>query len=278
MIRPEPIRIHPTAVISSEANLADDVAVGPYAIIEGPVNLGPGCVVKPHAHLIGPITAGARNFFGTGCVIGDVPQHLAFRPTSVSGVVIGEGNTFREYVTVHRAMPDGRATTVIGNDNLFMVASHVGHDATIGNSCILVNSALVGGHTEVHDRALLSGNTGIHQNCKIGTLALISANSTITVDIPPFWIVRDFNTPRGVNVIGMKRAGYSSEEIAAVRKAFRMIYLNGMTISNSVAQLEATMSHIPAIQTLMTFIKHSKRGVPGPSRISTISATEGEAA
>ena len=257
-------RIHPSAIVSPEARLAEDVRVGPFSIIEGEVVLGAGTVVGPHAHLIGPLTAGANNRFHTGCVIGDAPQHLGYQgqPTRTR---IGDGNTFREFVTVHRGMPTdvkpGTGETVIGSHNLFMVSSHVAHDCRVGDHCILANSAVIGGHAEVADRAILSGNSAVHQFCRVGRLAFLSGTSAISQDLPPFFIVQLVNVPHGVNVVGMRRAGIPNEEIQAVRHAYRLINKSGLMVSEAVEKIEAEYGSLAAVRELVEFVRTAKRGI-----------------
>jgi UDP-N-acetylglucosamine acyltransferase len=268
MTRPASPHVHPTALIADEARLADDVRVGPFVVIDGPVTVGPGCSIHAHARLVGPLTLGANNEVGTGTVLGGAPQHLAYKgePTAV---VIGDGNSFREHVTVHRGMPvgagPGTGTTVIGNGNLFMTGSHVGHDCVVGNHCILASSALLGGHVVVGDRALISGNSAVHQFCRVGRLALLSGVSATTKDIAPFFIMRGVNRVCGVNVIGMRRAGVPAPEIQGVRKAFRYIYREGLAITAGVRRAEAEVGHLPAVRELVEFIRTSKRGICGPT-------------
>lgn len=269
MPRPDSPRLHLSAIISAEARLADDVRVGPYVVIDGPVTVGPGCVIGPQAHLIGPLTIGAGNTVGFGSVLGGAPQHLAYRgePTDVA---IGDGNTFREHTTVHRGMPvgvgPGTGATVIGDGNLFMAGAHVGHDCRVGNNNIFANNALLGGHVEVGDRVLLSGNSAVHQFCRVGRLALLSGASASSKDIPPFWVMQEVNEVYGVNVVGMRRAGMPAEEIQAVRKAFKMIYRDRLTVAAAVIRMEATLGHVPAVRELVAFIRGSKRGICGPGR------------
>lgn len=257
--------IHPTAVVAHGADLAPDVRVGPFAIIDGAVTLGAGCVVRAHAHIMGPLTAGENNDFGSHCVIGDRPQHLAYKG-EVTELVIGDGNTFREHVTIHRGMPGTRGT-IVGDGNYLMVGAHIGHDCRVGNQAILVNGAMLGGHGEVGDRALLSGNAGIHQFCRVGRLALVRSQAIMTMDTPPFWIVGGENQAVGVNVVGMRRAGVPAPEIQAVRKAFRIIYRGGRMLSLAVAQVEAELGAHPAIRELVAFIRSAKRGIPGAHRM-----------
>jgi UDP-N-acetylglucosamine acyltransferase len=264
---PEPL-IHPTAIVSPEAKLAGDVRVGAYAVIDGPVTLGPGCRVEPHAHLSGSMTAGNDNVFGSSCVIGGPPQHLGYK-NETTRIEIGNGNTFREHVTVHRAMPagtgPGTGATRIGNSNLFMVGAHVAHDCLVGDNCILANSALLAGHVETGDRIFLSGNSAVHQFCRVGRLAFLSGSSASSKDIPPFWVMQDVNRVCGVNVIGMRRAGVPTNEIQAVRRAFRFIYMEHMTISGAVMRMEAELGGIAAVRELIDFIRSSKRGICGPA-------------
>ncbi len=268
-----PSHIHPTAVVAPEANLADDVTVGPFAIIEAGVTLAAGVVVGPHVHLLGLVEVGAMTRFHTGCVIGDAPQHMAYKgePTRV---VIGRGNTFREYVTVHRAMPVGPHATVIGDRNLFMVNAHVAHDCTVGDDCILANGAMMGGHSELGDRAYMSGNTAVHQFCRVGTLAMIGALSCVSQDLPPYWIVQGrMNEVRGVNVVGMRRAGVPRVEINAVRAAYKLLNRSGRTIPDALAEMEQLYPDLPAIRRIVEFIRSTKRSIctghvtsgPGPT-------------
>jgi UDP-N-acetylglucosamine acyltransferase len=261
-----PPHVHPTAIVSPEAQLADDVRVGPFAMVEGPVVVGPGCVIHAHARLVGPLTLGANNDVGSGTVLGGAPQHLAYKgePTAV---FIGDGNSFREHVTVHRGMPvgvgPGTGQTVIGNHNLFMAGAHVGHDCVVGNHGIFANCALLGGHVTVGDRVLLSGNSAVHQFCKVGRLALLSGTSASSKDIPPFWVMQDVNHVCGINVIGMRRAGVSTPEIQGVRKAFRYIYREKLTVAAALLRIEAELGHLPACRELVDFIRSCKRGICG---------------
>lgn len=253
-------RVHPNAVVSVDAALADGVTVGPFTVIDGPVSLGPGCAVGPHCHLTGRVTAGANNRFHAGCVIGDSPQHLGYQgePTEVR---IGDGNTFREHVTVHRGMPANGGLTTIGSGNLFMVGSHVAHDCTVGDKAIFANCAVIGGHATVMDGAFLSGNSCVHQFCRVGRLAMISGTSSISQDLPPFWVVQEVNITHGVNVVGMRRAGIPNSEIQGVRRAYKAITRSGLTIRAALEQVEAADGGLPAVRELIDFIRSSKRGI-----------------
>jgi UDP-N-acetylglucosamine acyltransferase len=253
-------RIHPSAVVDAAAVLGEGCTVGPFAVIDAGTVLGPGCTVGPHAVFIGNVTTGANNTFHAHCVIGDSPQHLAYggEPTRV---VIGTGNTFREFSTVHRGMVGSGGETVIGDGNFFMVCSHVAHDCRVGNRTIFANGAAIGGHSEIQDGAFLSGNACVHQFCRVGRSAMLGGTSSITVDLPPFWTVRDTNTARGVNVIGMRRAGFSQDEIMGVRRLYKAINRSGLTVKAAADKAEAEDGHLPAVAEVVAFIRSSKRGI-----------------
>jgi UDP-N-acetylglucosamine acyltransferase len=253
-------RIHPTAVISPEAVLADDVVVGPYAVLEGPVRLGPGCVVRPHATLIGPLTMGAGNSVFSGAVIGERPQHLRYKDEP-TGVEVGDHNIFREGVTVHRGTTHSW-TTRIGSHNFFMANSHVAHDCVIGNHCMLANGALLAGHCTVADNVFLSGNVGVHQFTRIGRLTMLSGGATISVDLPPFSICAFRNCIIGVNVIGLRRAGMKGPQIDAVRTAFRLLFRRTLAFKDAVARVEQELGGEDVVAELLAFVRQAGRGLP----------------
>jgi len=254
-------RVHPTAVISSEADIGDGVEIGPYVVVEGPVQIGPNCRVRAHACLVGPLTLGRDNDVGIGVILGERPQHLLYR-NEATRTQIGDGNIFREHVTVHRGGPSGGAT-LIGSRNFLMVNAHVGHDAVVGDHCILANGALVAGHCLVQDRAYLSGNSAIHQFVRVGRLALLSGVSAATRDLPPFLLSVGRDTVNGVNVIGMRRAGMPAQEIAAVRAAFQILYRQNQMLSVAVQRVERDLGHIASVGEMVEFIRTTKRGVLG---------------
>jgi UDP-N-acetylglucosamine acyltransferase len=252
-------RIHSTAVIAPEAELAVDVQVGPYVVIEGRVRIGSGCILRPHAHVCGPLNMGRGNVVFTGAVLGERPQHLQYKdePTSVD---IGDENIFREHVTVHRGTAH-TGKTQIGNRNFFMAGSHIAHDCRVGNGCILANGALVAGHCVIEDGVYLSGNCAIHQFVRIGRLALLSGCSATTKDIPPFIMQQGINCVVGINVVGMRRAGMTHAQINAVRHAFHVLYRQGQTVSSALEHLEQELGSIDAVADMITFIRQSTRGI-----------------
>ncbi|HJZ91859.1 MAG TPA: acyl-ACP--UDP-N-acetylglucosamine O-acyltransferase [Gemmataceae bacterium] len=258
----DPDRVHPTAIVSAEADLAAGVQVGPYAVIEGPVTLGLDCVVGPHAHLIGPLVMGRGNRVGTGTVIGSEPQHLAYegQPTRTE---IGDSNTFREFVTVHRGSHvEGYGVTRIGSFNYFMVNSHVAHDCKIANHCIFANGALLAGHCEIEDRVFLSGLTAVHQFARLGRLSLLNGQESASHDVPPFLVVKDRYTLLGVNIVGMRRAGIPTADISAVRMAFKILYRSGLMLKLGVERLEQELGGHPLVAEMLRFIQaKSRRGI-----------------
>jgi UDP-N-acetylglucosamine acyltransferase len=252
-------QVHPTAVVSAEAELAAGVEVGPYAVIEGRVRLGPGCVVRPYALLCGPLTMGQGNIMHAGAILGEQPQHLKYHdePTALE---IGDGNIFREHVTIHRGTTHSWVTR-IGSHNLFMVNSHVAHDCRVGNRCIFANGAMLGGHCTLEDNVFLSGNAAVHQFTRIGRLALLSGCSATTKDIPPFVIQQNIDTVVGVNVIGMRRAGLGHGQIDAVRQAFRILFREGLTLPAALARLEHELGQVDTVQEMIGFLRQCPRGV-----------------
>ena len=254
-------RIHPTAVIAPEAELADDVEVGAYAVIEGRVCVGPGCGIRPFAHLCGPLIMGCHNKVFSGAVLGERPQHVKYNDEATS-LEIGDHNIFREHVTVHRGTTQSW-TTRIGSHNFFMVNAHVAHDCRVGDRCILANGALLAGHCALEDNVLLSGNSAVHQFCRVGRLALLSGCSATSKDIPPFIMQQDVDTVVGVNVIGMRRAGLANDDIAAVRRAFHLLYRQGLLIPTALERIEREMGSVAVIAELVAFIRQSGRGING---------------
>jgi len=251
--------IHPTAVVSPEAVIAADVRIGPYTVVEGAVSIAAGCEIGPHVHLVGPLLIGPRNRIGTGTVIGTDPQHLGYKgePTRTE---IGEANTFREHVTVHRGS-HVEGVTRIGRRNYFMSHSHVAHDCKVANDCILANGALMGGHCELQDRVFLSGNTAMHQFVRMGRLSLLVGLEGVSKDVPPFMTVKNRSMILGINRVGMRRAGMSAADIAAVRKACHILYRTDLVLKDALARLQAELGSHPLVAEILQFAGESKRGI-----------------
>lgn len=252
-------RIHPTALIASEADLADDVVVGAFAVVEGKVRLGPGCVVRPRAHLIGPLVMGRDNHVYSNAVIGERPQHTGYRDEP-TGVDVGDGNTFRENVTVHRGTTQSWRTR-IGDGNYLMAGSHIAHDCQVGSRCVLVNNALLGGHVVLADGACVSGNSAVHQFCRMGRLSFLSATSMTTKDVPPFMVQQGVNDVVGVNVVGMRRAGHSRGEIDAARRVYHIVFRRGLSLPCALAEVEGELGGVGVAREFVEFVRQSSRGI-----------------
>jgi UDP-N-acetylglucosamine acyltransferase len=250
--------IHPTAIIHPKAKLDSTVWVGPYAVIDGGVELGAGSVVGPQVYMTGLTTVGAGNRFHAGCVIGDAPQDLKYKdePTRLR---IGNHNVFREHVTVHRSTkPD--AETIIGSHNFFMANAHVAHNCVVGDHVILANGALLGGHVEVQDRAFISGNCCVHQFCRVGTLALMQGNSAISIDLPPFTVALRVNEICGLNSVGLRRAGFTTEQRMELKRLYHLLFRGGTNLRHALGAARKHFSGAAA-KVLLDFVAGAKRGV-----------------
>ncbi len=227
------MRIHPTAIIAPEARIADDVRIGPHVVIEGPVDIGAGSVVGPGAILTGRVRLGTKNKIGPGVVLGAEPQDLAFDPATDSGVWIGDGNTLREYVTIHRATTPG-SDTIVGQHNFLMVGVHLGHDVRIGSHCVLANNALLAGHVQFGDRVVVGGGSVFHQHLRVGEGVMTQGLTAAGKDIPPYCVASKVNRVNGLNTIGLRRAGRGPEERAELRRAFDLLYRSGLNVTQAL--------------------------------------------
>jgi UDP-N-acetylglucosamine acyltransferase len=259
-------QVHPTAIVSPDAVVGEGARIGPYSIVEGPVTIGPDCVLAPHVHLVGPLVLGRGNRVGTGTVIGTDPQHLAYKGEP-SRTEVGDFNTFREHVTVHRGShAPGYGVTRLGSHNYLMAAAHVGHDCTVGNHCVLANAALMGGHCELQDRVFVSGSAALHQYCRMGRLSLVTGLEGVGKDVVPFVTVKNRYTVLGINSIGMRRAGIAAADILTVRRAFRILYRSDLMLRTAIDRLTAELGEHPLVAEMLQFIRESKRGVMRPTR------------
>jgi UDP-N-acetylglucosamine acyltransferase len=250
--------IHPTAIIHPKAKLDSTVQVGPYAVIDEGVELGANCVIGPHVYLTGLTTIGTDNQFHAGCVIGDAPQDLKYKnePTRLR---IGDHNVFREHVTVHRSTkPD--AETVIGSHNFLMANAHVAHNCVIGDHVIMANGALLGGHAVVQDRTFISGNCLVHQFCRVGALALMQGGSAISKDLPPFTVALRVNEICGLNSIGLRRAGFTTEQRLELKRLYHLLFRSGKNLRAALAESQKKFTS-PAAKILLDFVAGAKRGV-----------------
>jgi UDP-N-acetylglucosamine acyltransferase len=227
------MKIHPTAVIHPSAEIADDAEIGPYVCIEGKAAVGAGCVIQAHAILTGTVRMGKNNVIGYGAVIGGAPQDFAFHPDRHSEVVIGDNNRIREHCTIHRGTTEGSATQV-GSNNFFMAGVHLGHNAKVGDNVIIANNSMLGGWVEIQDRAFIGGNCVFHQFIRVGELAITQGASAFSKDIPPFTLAAERNTVAGLNVVGMRRAGFNPEQRREIKDAFKLLYKSGLNIAQAL--------------------------------------------
>jgi UDP-N-acetylglucosamine acyltransferase len=253
--------IHPTAIIDPKAEIDADVEVGPYVVIEGPVKIERGTRIMAHAYLGGWTEIGEGNEIHPGVVLGDAPQDRAYKGEETY-LRIGARNIFREHVQVHRGTTAGSATT-IGNENFFMACSHIGHNCKVADQVILANNALLGGYVEVGNSVFISGNCVVHQFVRIGDYALMRGLSGTSRDVPPYAIVDWQHTVRGVNVLGLKRAGFSEPRIREIRRAFRVLFSKERNLSLAIREIEGQAGTNPDLAALVEFIRASKRGVCG---------------
>ena len=252
--------IHSTALVSPNATLADDVEVGPFAIIEDEVTIGAGCKIGSQAKIRTGVVMGDNNNVDHGVVIGGDPQDLSFDPTTPSGVIIGDGNTFREYVTISRSTT-ATENTVVGNHNFLMAVSHLGHDTVVGDHNILANNVMIGGHCRIGNRIFFGGGTAIHQFIHIGDFAMTQGNCAMTRDIPPFCIVHKVNQLSGLNNVGLKRGGVSPEERREIKAAFALV-LNSKKTRAEALETADKISWGPAAAKLIEAVrKPSSKGI-----------------
>lgn len=252
--------IHPTAIVHPNAELAADVTVGPYAIIAAGVRLGPGCEVGGHAQLLGSITLGENCRVHGAAILGGDPQDLGFDPATPSSVEIGPNNTFREHVTIHRGSKEGNVTR-IGAGNYFMAGSHAGHDSQIGDRNILANEVMLGGWVVMGDGSFLGGGVGVHQFARIGDLCMVGGHASISTDLPPYTMSAGLNRIRGLNSVGMRRAGFDADTRLEIKRAFNLVYRGGKTISEAV-DAASSCSWRPETERFFEFLRApSKKGI-----------------
>lgn len=252
--------IHPTAVVHPWARIGARVKIGPYSVVGEQVVLGDGCVVGPNVLIEGDTIIGKDNTFFHGASVGTAPQDLKYSG-DVTRLEIGNGNTFREFVTVNTATEPGGAT-VIGDGCLLMAYAHVAHNCSIGNEVILANAVNLAGHVEVHDYATLGGLTPVHQFVHIGTYAFVGGGSRVEQDVPPFLKVAG-SPPRvyGINSIGLERRGFSAERRAALKQLYKLLYRSNLNVTQVVEHLGNGYAGDPDADTLATFLRRSKRGI-----------------
>lgn len=256
------MQIHATAIVHPAAKLADDVVIGPFCVIGEHVSIGKGTKLLSHVTVDGWTDIGERNELHPFCSIGGPPQHLGYKgePTRVA---IGDDNIFREYVTVNRATMQGEALTSVGNKNFLMAYVHVAHDCRLGSHLILANAASLAGHITIGDHAIIGGLTGIHQFVRVGAYAMVGGCCAIGQDVPPFTRAAGGYRAHlyGLNSIGLRRHGFSADRIAAIKKAYDLLFRSGHKIPAAIKLAKAEFADQADVIQMLTFMEGTKRGV-----------------
>lgn len=253
--------IHETAVVDRGAEIGEGVEIGPFAVVGDGVRVGEGTRIRHHASVMGPTSIGAKNDIYPFASIGMGPQDVGYRgePTRLE---IGEGNVFREFVTINRGTTKGGGLTTIRNDCYFMAYSHVAHDSIIGSNVIMANSAALGGHIIIGDHAILGGLVAVHQFARIGRLAMIGGVSGVSQDVPPFMIASGGRAELyGLNSVGLRRHGFSAGQIGQLKKAYRLLFRSGMALKEAMAAVEKECAGAAEVEEVLDFIRSSKRGI-----------------
>jgi UDP-N-acetylglucosamine acyltransferase len=253
--------IHRTAIVDSTVEMGEGVTVGPYSIIQGRVVIGDDTHIGSHVVIKDRTTIGGKCEIFQFAVLGEIPQDLKFRGED-SQLIIGDGNTIREFATMHRGTAGGGAVTRIGHGNLFMAYTHVAHDCQVGNGVIMSNAATLGGHIIVEDYAILGGLSAVHQFCHIGRHAFVGGCSAVHRDVPPYAMaVGNRAKLVGLNLVGLKRHGISDSTLQSLKKAYELLFLSDLNQKEAVNRIKEELPQMPEIQELIAFLEQSERGL-----------------
>jgi UDP-N-acetylglucosamine acyltransferase len=254
------LKIHSTAIVDPKARLRADVEIGPFSIIGPEVTIGDGTIIQSHVVIEGEVSIGDKNSIGHGAVIGAPPQDLSFSPERKTKIDIGNENVIREYCTIHRGSADG-SVTKIGDKNFLMAGAHVGHNCAIGNNVVIANNCLLAGHVIVDDEAFLGGGSTFHQHMHVGRFVMVQGSSAFGKDIPPFVIAAERNYVFGLNVVGLRRAGFSAQDREEIKAAFKLVYTSGLNVGQAIEKA-ATMKFGAAAREFFEFVANArKRGI-----------------
>jgi len=255
-----PSRIHPTAVVDPSAALGAGVEIGPYSVIGAEVSIGAGTRIGPHCTVLGPTRIGCDNHFHGHAAIGGEPQDKKYRGERVE-LEIGDDNVVREFVTINRGTGDGGGLTRIGHRNWILAYSHIAHDCRVGSDCVFSNNATLAGHVTIGDFVILSGFAGVHQFCRIGDHAFIGMGAFVNGDVPPFLMVAQekYARPRGINAEGLKRRGFDAERIAAIKRAYRALYLGEAKLDEARSALATLAEGSDDVRAMLSFIDGGER-------------------
>jgi len=254
------MNIHSRALVDSRAVIGEGCVIGPDAIIDGDVVLGPDCIIAPRAYITGRTTLGARVRVGMGAIIGGEPQDLAYKGAA-SMTEVGDDTVFREYTTVHRGTKEGTVTR-IGKKCYFMTGAHVGHNSQVADEVIMANNTALGGYVEVGTRVFFGGASVVHQNCRIGAYSMIRGMGAMSMDVPPYCMTTLINTLSGLNIVGLKRAGFDETRRRRILRAVRIFFRSGLNRTQAVQVIRAdeSLRHVD-VELLLTFAETTKRGL-----------------
>jgi len=253
-------KVHPTAIVDSNAKLGANVEIGAFSIIGPHVTIGEKTIVQSHVVIEGDVAIGTGNFIGHGAIIGAPPQDVSFSPERKTKIEIGNGNIIREYCTIHRGSAEGSATK-IGDKNFLMAGAHIGHNCVIGNNVVIANNCLLAGHVRVDDGAFLGGGSTFHQYMHIGRLVMVQGSSAFGKDLPPFVIAAERNYVFGLNVVGLRRAGFSHKDRDEIKTAFKLVYTTRLNISQALEKAATMKFGAPAREFLDFVTNAKKRGI-----------------
>ncbi|OHB25973.1 MAG: acyl-[acyl-carrier-protein]--UDP-N-acetylglucosamine O-acyltransferase [Desulfuromonadaceae bacterium GWC2_58_13] len=253
--------IHPTAIVHPSAKIAEGVHIGPYTVVGENVSIGAGTVIGPHVVIDGCTEIGRDNRIFQFASVGAPPQDLKYRGAKTT-LKIGDRNTIREFVTMHCGTEDGGGETVVGDDNLFLAYSHVAHDCRVGNRVILSNGATLAGHVIVDDHAILSGLCAVHQFTRIGCHAMIAGGAMVAQDVAPYTMAQgDRAKTVGLNLVGLKRRGFSEATVRSIKKAYRLVFRSELKVEEALEQIGKELERSPELDVFVDFIKSSERGI-----------------
>jgi len=254
------LKIHPTALVDPDAQIGADVEIAPFSIIGPQAAIGDRTIVQSHVVIEGNVAIGTGNFVGHGSIIGAPPQDLSFSLERKTKVEIGNDNVIREYCTIHRGSPED-SVTKIGDNNFLMVGTHVGHNCEIGNNVVIANNCLLAGHVRVDDGAFLGGGSTFHQHMHVGRLVMVQGSSAFGKDLAPFVIAAERNYVVGLNVVGLRRAGFSARDRDELKAAFKLLYTSGLNISQALEKAETMNFGAPAREFFEFVASAKKRGI-----------------
>lgn len=257
----ESAQIHPTAIVEEGAAVGANVKIGPFCYVDSKVEIGEGTELLSHVVVKGPTTIGKDNRIFQFASIGEQCQDLKYKGEDTK-LIIGDRNTIRESVTMHRGTIQDSGITRVGSDNLFMINAHVAHDCVIGDRCIFANNATLAGHVTIGNQVIVGGMSAIHQFCHVGDHSMLGGGSIVVQDVPPYVMAQGNHcAPFGINVEGLKRRGFEKPEIHAIRRAYKSLYRNGLTLDDAKAEIAKEIETYPAVKLFLEFLEQSQRGI-----------------